>query len=160
MPELTALGSQTTSHLIWTASDLEENHASIAAWLADAGENVRGPVLLDVDQPWPTLDADVVFTANTLHIVSLAQVCRMIAQVAAQLPPEGLFLAYGPFNYNGAFTSESNARFELWLKNRNPLSGIRDFERVCAEAEKGAMVLKHDHEMPANNRLLVFRKEG
>ena len=70
----------------------------------------------------------------------------------------GLLVLYGPFNYEGAFTSESNARFDLWLKNRDPQSGIRDFEAVCELAAQQELQLQDDIAMPANNRLLVWRK--
>ncbi|MDP1681550.1 MAG: DUF938 domain-containing protein, partial [Burkholderiales bacterium] len=70
----------------------------------------------------------------------------------------GVLCIYGPFNYGGKFTSESNARFDAWLKARDPLSGVRDFEAVCAVAQKHGLVLQQDHTMPVNNRTLVFHK--
>jgi hypothetical protein len=44
--------------------------------------------------------------------------------------------SYGPFNYGGAFTTDSNRRFDGWLKSRNAASGIRDFEAVRDAALK------------------------
>ena len=44
--------------------------------------------------------------------------------------------SYGPFNYSGTFTTDSNRRFDGWLKSRNALSGIRDFEAVRDAAVK------------------------
>jgi hypothetical protein len=44
--------------------------------------------------------------------------------------------SYGPFNYGGGFTTESNRRFDGWLKGRNAASGIRDFEAVRDVAAK------------------------
>ncbi len=82
------------------------------------------------------------------------------AGVAAALPPGGLFALYGPFNYAGAYTSDSNARFDQWLKQRDPRSGIRDFEALDALAQTGGMQLWRDVTMPVNNRLLCWRKEG
>jgi hypothetical protein len=70
----------------------------------------------------------------------------------------GLLVLYGPFNYGGQFTSESNARFDTWLKDRDPVSGIRDFEKVDALAHAQGLRLIADHEMPANNRTLVWRR--
>jgi hypothetical protein len=69
----------------------------------------------------------------------------------------GVLVVYGPFNYNGAFTSESNARFDAWLKARDPASGVRDFEAVDALARAQGLVLQQDIAMPANNRTLVWR---
>ncbi|MBT3869482.1 MAG: DUF938 domain-containing protein, partial [Gammaproteobacteria bacterium] len=70
----------------------------------------------------------------------------------------GLFILYGPYKYRGAFTTESNAKFDEWLKARDVRSGIRDIEVVQAEAETQRLELIEDVPMPANNRLLVFRK--
>ena len=64
----------------------------------------------------------------------------------------------GPSIMGGEFTSESNRNFELWLKARGAHQGIRDFEKVLAEAEKAGLSLLEDNEMPANNRLLAFKK--
>jgi hypothetical protein len=65
---------------------------------------------------------------------------------------------YGPFNYGGQFTSESNARFDVWLKNRDPNSGVRDFEAINRLAEAQGLTLWQDIAMPANNRSLVWRR--
>ena len=71
-----------------------------------------------------------------------------------------LLIVYGPFNYQGKFTSPSNEEFDGWLKERNPVSGIRDFETVCSIADITNFELAHDIDMPANNRLLVWQKQA
>ena len=78
--------------------------------------------------------------------------------VGAVLETDGVFCLYGPFNYGGRFTSESNARFDAWLKSRDPLSGVRDFEAVDELARRRDCVLKQDCEMPANNRMLIWSR--
>jgi hypothetical protein len=65
---------------------------------------------------------------------------------------------YGPFRYRGDFTTPSNARFDRWLKDRDPLSGVRDFEAVNRLAEEQGLRLLADHAMPANNQLLIWRR--
>jgi hypothetical protein len=65
---------------------------------------------------------------------------------------------YGPFNYAGTYTSDSNKRFDSWLKERDPASGIRDFEAISELADANGLALINDHEMPVNNRLLVWKK--
>jgi len=77
---------------------------------------------------------------------------------AQSLEENGLFILYGPFNYNGKYTSESNANFDQWLKARDIESGIRDFEALDSLANKNNMTLKHDIEMAANNRILCWKK--
>jgi SAM-dependent methyltransferase len=140
-------------HLVWQASDVAENLPSIRAWRSDPE-----PIELDVDRPFPALDVDAVFTANTLHIVSWPQVERMIAAIGRLLPAGGVLAIYGAFKYGGKHTAASNAEFDAWLRARDPNSGQRDAEAVVALAERHGLVLKEDNPMPANNRLLVFEK--
>ena len=135
------------------------NHPGIQAWLAEAAlPNVLPPIVLDVNGSWPKQAYDGVFTANTLHIVSWESAQKLIAGAASVLKQGGRLVIYGPFNYHGSFTSDSNARFDEWLKNRDPASGIRDFEAVGQCAESHGLRLETDHAMPANNRLLIFIK--
>lgn len=147
-------------HLTWQTSDQLESHAGIKTWLRDVQlPNVQPPLLLDVRQAeWPKLAVDAVFTANTLHIMSWAAVQACFAGVSKLLPSQGLFIAYGPFNYGGQFTSASNARFDQWLKQRDPDSGIRNFEALNALAVQAGMALQADYAMPVNNRMLVWRQ--
>ena len=146
-------------HLHWQTSDLPDNHPGILSWLADAAlPNVLPPLDLDVGGLWPEASFDGIFTANTLHIMSWDAGRKLIAGAAKALGTGGRLLIYGPFNYHGSFTSESNARFDAWLKDRDPVSGIRDFEAVMKIAEINDLRLETDHAMPANNRLLVFVK--
>ena len=71
-----------------------------------------------------------------------------------------IFALYGPFNYGGRATSQSNARFDAMLRARDPASGVRDFEHIRALAGRCGLAHIEDNAMPANNRLLVFRKEN
>lgn len=148
-------------HLIWQPSDLPEHHAGIQMWLAEAAlPNVLAPITLNVnDTTWLAEPVDAVFTANTLHIISWPEVQHLIQGVGRVLLPGGVFCVYGPFNYGGTYTAPSNARFDDWLKNRDPKSGIRDAEAVIAWAAQQGLDLEADHEMPVNNRTLVFRKD-
>ncbi len=102
---------------------------------------------------------DGFFSANTLHIMSWASVQNFFIGVGKHLPQGGVLCVYGPFNYNGQYTSDSNAGFDQRLKNQNPHSAIRDFEAVCELASEQGLQLQHDYEMPANNRLLCWHKQ-
>ena len=146
--------------LTWQTSDQLDYHAGINAWLQAAQlPNVLNPVLLDVRQAtWPDLIIDAVFSANTLHIMSWEAVQACFAGVGRLLPSNGLLIIYGPFNYAGQFTSASNARFDQWLKQRDPDSGIRNFEDLNRLATNAGMELQADYAMPMNNRILVWRK--
>ena len=147
-------------HLVWHTSDCAEHHAGINMWLDDAGlENTRAPVNLNVStSAWPTQRFDAVFSANTTHIMHWPDVIAMFSGLGSLLPGGGRFLLYGPFNYNSQYTSESNARFDGWLKSRDPESGIRNFEDLDKLAQQAGMQLKNDYEMPANNRVLYWEK--
>ena len=147
-------------HLQWLTSDVSELHAGIDAWLAEARlPNVSHPLELDVNQPdWPVEYIDAVFSANTVHIMDWPSVENMFAGIGRVLQSQGVFCLYGPFNYHGSYTSDSNARFDMWLKQRDPRSGIRDFEALNDLAHQHGMRLCTDHAMPANNRTLVWIK--
>ena len=147
-------------HLTWQASELQENHAGILAWLAAAQlPNVLPPLELDVNRTdWPQRRHDAVFTCNTLHIVAWSAVERMFAGIARALPVNGVLAVYGPITYDGRYTSASNAQFDAWLKARDPASGIRDFANVDALARSYGFALERDVAMPANNRTLVWRR--
>jgi SAM-dependent methyltransferase len=142
-------------HVVWQPSDVAANLAGIREWIAEPP-----PIELDMDAPFPKIEVDAVFSANTSHIMSWAQVERMFAGVGSLLPSGGAFALYGPFNYGGKHTSESNARFDAMLRHRDPASGLRDAEAIVALAGRHGMVLEEDNAMPANNRLLVFRKNA
>lgn len=147
-------------HLSWQTSELPENHAGIHAWLDEARlPNVLPPLAIDVtDAAWPLETVDAIFNANTVHIVSWPAVECLFAGIGRVLAPGGILCLYGPFNYGGNFTSESNARFDAWLKGRDPDSGVRDFEALNALAEEQGMILLSDVAMPANNRTLVWQR--
>lgn len=145
----------------WQTSDLVDNHPGINAWRAAfPADNVYPPLALDVDAPqWPiSHSVEGVFTANTCHIMAWPSVVNMFAQLAKVLAADGVLAIYGPFNYNQQFTSPSNARFDSWLKERGPDQGIRDFAAIDGLANEAGMNLMEDNPMPANNRLLVWRK--
>jgi SAM-dependent methyltransferase len=148
------------SHLSWQTADLPQHHAGVRMWLEEAAlPNVLAPIALDVNcTDWLDGRYDAVFSANTLHIVSWPEVEKLFAGVGTVLQPGGVLAIYGPFNYNGQFTSPSNARFDQWLKDRDPTSGVRDFEAVDALAREQNLILQRDIAMPVNNRTLVWRR--
>ncbi|RJF98257.1 DUF938 domain-containing protein [Noviherbaspirillum saxi] len=147
-------------HLIWQTSDLSENHPSIRAWISESGlSNVLPPLLVDAaGDEWPVSGFDVVFTANTCHIMSWDEVQSMFSRIGRLLPEAGLLCIYGPFNYDGRFTSSSNAQFDAQLRSQAAHRGIRDIEKINDLALANGLIATADHAMPANNRLLIWRK--
>lgn len=146
--------------LQWQPSDLPENlpvlHPRCARY---AGDNLLPELALDVrERPWPVAIPDALFSANSLHIMAFTAVQDFFAALAIGAPRDAVLAIYGPFNYHGAYTSASNAQFDQWLSQRDPVSGIRDFEAVNALADGAGFSLLRDCAMPANNRLLVWRR--
>lgn len=146
--------------LVWRPSDRGHYLPGIRAWCAHAGlPNLREPVELDVVQAhWPLSVVDAVFAANTAHIMSWPQVESFVAGVGRILQPGGIFCLYGPFNYGGRYTSASNAEFDALLRRRDPESGLRGVEAIHRLAAAAGLAPQADHAMPANNRLLVWRR--
>ena len=145
-------------HLRWHTSDVRDMHAGILQWLEEADlENVVPPIALDVaTDAWPGQSFDGVFSANTVHIMHWHEVEAMFRGIGRILKPGGRFCLYGPFNYHGTYTSPSNERFDQWLKERDPESGIRDVDDLNALAEQAGLRPAEDYEMPENNRILVW----
>ncbi|KZZ57608.1 hypothetical protein A3762_09660 [Oleiphilus sp. HI0125] len=149
------------SSLIWQTSDRVEYHDGIEEWVSESKhENFLPPFELDVNSFNPKLLVhryDYVFTANTLHIMSESEVEAFFSLLPSLLNDKGMVFVYGPFNYNGSYTSDSNAQFDVWLKEQGEHMGIRDFETINQLAEDHDLSLVEDHAMPANNRLLVWK---
>ena len=171
------IGSGTGQHAVffaaampwlrWQCSDRAENLPGIRMWLEHASlPNTPKPVVLDVATgPWPRSQAadgrfDAAFSANTLHIMGWPQVEAFFAGLDSVLATEATLVVYGPFNYGGQYTSDSNREFDGWLKARDAQSAIRDFEAVDALAQRIGLRLIEDIAMPANNRCLVWRRSG
>lgn len=148
-------------HLNWQPSELDENIKGIKCWMEEpALNNISEPKIIDVaNDEWLIYGRfDAAFTANTLHIMSIKHVEKVFTGLSKHLAKNGLFCCYGPFNKNGDFTSDSNARFDVWLKQRDAASGIRDMAELISFAKAVGIKLVDDIEMPANNRLLVWKK--
>ena len=167
--EVLEVGSGTGQHAVfcasqlpdlrWQTSDLAANLPGIADRIAASGlPNLAPPIELDVLASWPSHVYDVVYTANSFHIMNAAMVAACVDGVGRCLRPGGVFAVYGPFNYDGAYTSDSNARFDQMLRARDPGSGIRDFEWIAQLANEAGLELLEDVEMPANNRTLIWQK--
>lgn len=146
--------------LAWHPTDRDPDAlASTAAWVRYAAlRNLHPPVDLDVTGPWPELELDAVFTANTVHYSPWETTPGLLAGAAGRLRSGGVLVLYGPFRFGGVLAPESNVRFEGWLRSQDPRFGVRDrddLERIGAPL---GLHLEATHAMPANNHVLVFRK--
>ncbi|MGI2036760.1 DUF938 domain-containing protein [Shewanella frigidimarina] len=153
--------AENLAHARWQPSDQQHYLPTLQARLdLQTSPNLQQAISLNVTQPWPLLlsDVDAIFSANTLHIMSKPMVEAFFTGVGSVLVNSGSLVVYGPFNYQGQFTSDSNQQFNLWLQHNNPDSGIRDIEWICQLAQQQGLTLQEDITMPANNRLLHFTK--
>lgn len=153
---------------IWQPTDADPQALpAIAAWIADTGlANVRPPVLLDVmASQWPSAGPafaepfDTVYCANMLHIAPWACCAALMRGSARHLAPDGSLVTYGPYFEDGVAPSAGNVAFDASLRQRNPQWGVRRLDDVAAEAGKAGLRLQARHQMPANNLLLVFRRD-
>lgn len=149
--------------LTWQTSDLAENHDLIRARLAHGSHpRVRPPLLLDVEVFELPDDriagVDGVFSANTAHIMGIRGVQKMFGLAGKILPTGGKFCLYGPFNFDGEFSSDSNARFDASLRQRKPTMGIRDIADLDRFARDAGMVRVRLYAMPAMNYIAVWQK--
>ncbi len=146
--------------LEWFPTDLSSQLLGMKKWVDEARiPNLQKPQRLDVSKDdFPKLRFDVVYTANTLHIMHWKDCKSFMKLLGHRLREGSRAIFYGPFKYNGEFTSPSNAEFDETLRARDPLSGIRAFEDVNNNMMKNGFELVHDYEMPANNRMLIYSR--
>jgi len=151
--------TQEHPELIWQTSDQAPYLEGIELWVTDAKrDNFIAPLEIEISTAKCTSEkVDFIYSANTAHIMSWAEVETLFEFIPSALKAGGYVFLYGPFNYQGQFTSESNARFNHWLKEQAPHRAIRDFEAVNQLANEQGLELIADNAMPANNRLLVWR---
>jgi len=165
------IGSCTGQHLVffapslpelsWQPTDQLEYLEGLTARICrEGGPNILDAIELDVTKEWPRQLFDAVYSSNTAHIMSWESVRAMFAGVGNCLLPGGVFCLYGPFNEGGQFTSASNQEFDCGLRARDPAQGIRDLEALESLALGQQMKLQQQFRLPANNSLLVFRKNG
>ena len=159
--EHAAYFARSLPHLDWQPTDLEDTSlASIAAWREEAGvENLRPPLRLDATAPeWPVDAADALICINMIHIAPWAACQGLMAGAARILPAGGPLILYGPFQEKGSHSAESNRRFDIDLRLRNPEWGVRHLEHVVESAAAWGFLHVETVIMPANNRSVVFRK--
>ena len=154
---LLEIGSGTGQHAIyfadhfkslqWVTSDVRENHNDIKDWLKEAKvPNIHGPEVLKIGtDDFPKGTFSYVFTSNTLHIMSWKEAKGLFKLLGKRLREGALVFIYGPFNYDGKYSSDSNEKFDQWLKSRDSKSGIRNFEEVTQSMDKYGFKLLKDH---------------
>ncbi|MEL0082862.1 MAG: DUF938 domain-containing protein [Gammaproteobacteria bacterium] len=164
------IGSGSGQHAAWFAERLphvrwqptEQPSAindlcdSLPEYLSAGTNNLLTPRVLDVSSSaWPT-GADAIFTANTLHWITWAQVEKLFAGAGELLDEDGLLLAYGPFRFGGQPMGPGNVEFDRSLRSQGRGRGIRDFEALERLAEANGFGPAEVVHLPANNQLLCW----
>ncbi len=146
--------------LTWQPTELPGQLADIHRWMADEGhDNIQQPQELDVTQKdWPFSDFNMVYTCNTLHIMSTDAVCCLFERMAGVLKEEGCLCAYGPFFFDGEETAPSNLQFDQMLRAENPQQGIRNMTWLNKLAALGGLQAADCKVMPNNNFFAIWRK--
>ena len=167
---LLEVGSGTGQHAVyfaphfpqleWHPTDVSGKLKGIKQWMHEAGvRNIQPPVRLEIGKDdFPKLKFDVVFTANTFHIMPWKEGKSLIKLLGHRLREGSRAIFYGPFKYDGQFTSPSNEAFDRQLKESDPTSGIRAFEDINKAMIKNGFELIDDIDMPANNQMLVYSR--
>ncbi len=152
--------------LTWLPSDVDAaSRVSTAAWIRFAAlGNVLAPRDIDVRAgSWGVEDRspfDVILSLNMIHIAPWSACEGLFAGAGRLLRPGGLLVLYGPFMRDGVHNAPSNAAFDASLKARNPDWGVRDLSDLKRLAEAARLRPQEPVEMPANNRIVVFTRDG
>ena len=152
--------SRQLQSVTWQPTEVLQNLPALVENLAaGADANVLAPTVLEIGGLWPGGKYQYAYAANVLHIVSERLLPELFMGLHSRIWSGGLLCFYGPFKYDGEFTTDSNARFDDWLKRNYVEGGIRDIEIVERQAATTDFKLIDDFSMPANNQLLVFRRQ-
>ena len=154
--------SQAFPQVEWQPSDPNAVAlASIAAWREDAGlPNLRAPIMLDASaQDWPVDQAGALVCINMVHISPWSAAEGLFGGAGRLLPQGAPLVLYGPFLEDGVETAPSNLAFDENLKSRNPAWGIRRVGALDDLAARNGLSRTRRVAMPANNLMLVYRKD-
>ncbi len=149
-------------NIIWQPSELSDKLSGIRQWIADSGcSNILPPVELDLSlQCTSEFVPTMCYSANTLHIVGWKMVEELFRCSASMLSGDGKLIIYGPYKVGGQHTSDGNEAFDEQLRSSDPLSGIRDIAELDELACDVGFLKAEIIDMPANNKLLAWRKPG
>ncbi|MFT6816506.1 MAG: SAM-dependent methyltransferase [Myxococcota bacterium] len=156
-----ALLSTAFPNLHWLPADIDpEALVSTALWLDQGSARLQAPQHLDVTRlPWTLEPVDVVLAVNLIHAAPPEVTFGLVQGAARALAIGGVLILYGPFREFGELCA-SNVDFEVnYLQQRDPRWGVRDLDDVTTLAAQVGLIRESRIEMPANNLLVVFRRQ-
>ena len=148
--------------LEWQPSDVHRDAlSSIAGWRDEVRlPTVRAPLVIDAaSESWPIDRADAVLSINMVHISPWASALGLIQGAARLLATGAPLIMYGPWLKDDMPTAESNLAFDADLRMRDPEWGLRRVEDFAAAAARQGLRLEETRTMPANNLMLLLRRD-
>ena len=167
---LLEIGSGTGQHAVyfaphfpqveWYPTDVTANLKGMSLLFHEHHiRNIQKPARLVVGKDeLPKLKFDLIFTATSFHIMHWKECKSLIKMFGGRLREGSRVLIYGPFKYDGQFTSVAHEELDRELKAKDPSSGIRAFEDVNNAMVKNGFELMLDVDMPENNQMLVYNR--
>ena len=149
-PSLYWQPSDKSSDLFWAIRERSKNK-----------KNIKGPISIDLTSDsfkLKTKKFDAVLNINMIHIAPWEACIGLFKLASKMVCSNGFVYLYGPFKVAGVHTSESNNRFDVSLKERNAAWGVRNMEDVVSLAKGCGFPQFEIHDMPANNKSIIFRK--
>ena len=149
-------------HLEWQPSDANPDAlASIAAWRErHPSDNLAAPLALDArEATWPIAHAEAIVSINMVHISPWAAALGLLDGAARLLGSGAPLILYGPWIEDGVATAPSNLAFDLDLRARDPDWGLREVEAFAAAAAERGLHPVERRAMPANNLMLLLRRD-
>ncbi len=147
--------------LEWQPSDIHPDAlVSIAACRKEAGlKNVREALAINAAlADWPIDCCDALLSINMVHISPWESSLGLIDGAVRLLSRGAPLILYGPWLKEGVPTAPSNLAFDADLKHRDPQWGLRKVEEFAAAARARGIVLEETRAMPANNLMLLLRR--
>lgn len=136
---------------------------SIRAHAADVPKkNVKEPLFINVLDDWKKwnipYDFDYAININMIHVAPFTCTIGLFRSMNFVLKAGGLLIIYGPYANNGVLEPQSNRDFDRHIRERDPNCGVRDIQDLIKIAESYGISLINIHEMPANNKCLIWKK--
>jgi cyclopropane fatty-acyl-phospholipid synthase-like methyltransferase len=147
-------------HLTWIPSDVDpQGRLSVDSWVNEQGLNNVTPCLdLDALSDWNIEPVDFIMCINMIHISAWEATVGLFMNGKKYLSENGRLYLYGPYIVSGIQTAQSNLDFDLSLKSRNPVWGIRELEKVKQVGAQNGFEFLRFEPMPANNYSVIFQK--
>ena len=149
----------------WIPSDANPAAlASIGAWREDCKHsNLQTERVLDVCvMPWDVPALDAILCVNMVHISPWESSKALFRGCMDNLATGCPLILYGPYFSNDPHApppAPSNEAFDSSLRARDPEWGVRNIEDMDALAKDVGMKRTSKASVPANNLILVYRKE-